>query len=59
MKPITMLASNIMEGKTEQVWKMVENLGIKLTNDEKEMTKRNCSKLYLRNGSQQQTLFLK
>ena len=40
MKPITMLARNIMEGKTEQVWKMVENLGIKLTNDEKELTEK-------------------
>lgn len=38
MKPITMLARNIMEGKTEQVWKMAENVGIKLTNDEKELT---------------------
>jgi elongation factor 2 len=36
MKPVIMLCRNIMEGKLEAVWKMVESLGLVIKADEKE-----------------------
>jgi elongation factor 2 len=36
MKPVIMLCRNIMEGKLEAVWKMVESLGLVVKTEEKE-----------------------
>lgn len=36
MKPVIMLCRNIMEGKLEAVWKMVESLGLFVKTEEKE-----------------------
>ena len=44
MKPINQLARNIMESNLNQVWKMADTLGIKLTNDEKELREKKLFK---------------
>jgi len=37
MNPVAQLARNIMDGNLEKVWKMINSLGIKLKNEEKEL----------------------